>query len=98
MNFEPLKTWKKWKIQKFASDILFALLWTCFELISRKIEVKMKKLSAFYLKGRNFRGQKISRISRILAKVAKLNSFFEPRKIRFAKINSREISQKLFAQ
>ena len=46
-----------------------------------------------YLKGRNFRGKKISRISRILAKFAKINSFFDPEKCRFAKINSREIFQ-----
>ena len=39
-----------------------------------------------YLKGRNFRGKKISRISRILAKFAKTNSLFDPRKCRFAKI------------
>ena len=45
------------------------------------------------LKGRNFRGKKISRISRIQAKFAKINSFFDPRKCRFAKINSREIFQ-----
>ena len=39
-----------------------------------------------YLKGKNFRGKKIS-------KFAKINSFFDPRKCRFAKINSREIFQ-----
>ena len=44
-----------------------------------------------YLRGRNFRGKKILQISRILAKFAKINSFFDPRKCRFAKINSREI-------
>ena len=47
-----------------------------------------------YLKGRNFRGKKISRISRILAKFAKINSFFDPEKCQFAKINSREMSEK----
>ena len=41
-----------------------------------------------YLKGRNFRGKKISRN---LAKFAKINSFFDHRKCQFAKINSREI-------
>ena len=41
-----------------------------------------------YLKGINFRGKKISRISQILAKYAKLNSFFDPQKRPFAKINS----------
>ena len=46
-----------------------------------------------YLKGRNFRGKKISRISRILAKFAKINSLFDPRKCQFAKIDSREIFQ-----
>ena len=34
------------------------------------------------LKGRNFRGKKISRISRSLAKFAKMNSFFEKISIR----------------
>ena len=53
----------------------------------------MSKQHRIYLKGRNFRGKKISRISRILAKFAKINSFFDPRKCRFAKINSREIFQ-----
>ena len=43
-----------------------------------------------YLKGRNFRGKKISRIS---AKFAKINSFFDPEKCRFAKIYSRGIFQ-----
>ena len=46
-----------------------------------------------YLKGRNFLRKKISRISRILAKFAKINSFFDPRKYRFAKINFREMLQ-----
>ena len=41
-----------------------------------------------YLKGINFRGKKISRISQILAKYARLNSFFDPQKRPFAKINS----------
>ena len=40
----------------------------------------------FYRKGRNFS-------ERILAKFAKINSFFDPRKCRFAKINFREICQ-----
>ena len=46
-----------------------------------------------YLKGRNFRGKKISRISRILAWFAKINSFFDPQKCRFTKINSLIIFQ-----
>ena len=53
---------------------------------------KLEKIS-MYLKGRNFRGKKILRISRILAILAKINSFFDPQKCRFAKINSREIFQ-----
>ena len=44
-------------------------------------------------KGKNFRRKKISRISQILAKFAKINSFFDPQKCWFAKINSREIFQ-----
>ena len=56
-----------------------------------KIVAKDYFPSAFdYLKERNFRGKKISRI---LAKFAKIKSFFDPRKCRFAKINSREIFQ-----
>ena len=51
------------------------------------------ELPKYLDKGRNFRGKKTSRISRILAKFAKINSFFDPRKCRFAKINSREICQ-----
>ena len=50
-------------------------------------------LILLYLKERNLRGKKISRISRNLAKFAKINSFFDPEKCWFAKINSREISQ-----
>ena len=34
-----------------------------------------------YIKGRNLHGKKISRISRILAKFAKINSFFNPRNV-----------------
>ena len=48
---------------------------------------------SIYLKGIYFRGKKISRISRILAKVAKINSFFDTRKCRFAKIDSRQFFQ-----
>ena len=51
-----------------------------------------RKVYQEYLKGRNFRGKIISRI---LAKFAKINSFFDPEKCRFAKINSREIFQEL---
>ena len=51
------------------------------------------KLFRVYLKRRNFRGKKISRISRILAKFAEIISFSDPRKYRFSKINSREIFQ-----
>ena len=47
-----------------------------------------------YLKGRNFRGKKISQILRILAKFAKFDSFFDPKLCQFAKINSHEIFQK----
>ena len=50
----------------------------------------MAEIGVTYLKGRNFRGKKISRI---LTKFAKINSFFDPRKCQFAKINSREIIQ-----
>ena len=48
-----------------------------------------------YLKGRNFRGKKISRISRFLLKSAKLNSreIFQNRPS--AKLNSRESFQNL---
>ena len=53
----------------------------------------MAEIGVTYLKGRNFRGKKISRISRILAKFAKINSLFDPRKCQFAKINSRKIFQ-----
>ena len=48
-----------------------------------------------YLKGGNFRGKKILRVLRSLAKFAKIDSFFDPRKCQFAKINSRKIFQKL---
>ena len=50
----------------------------------------MAEIGVTYLKGRNFRGKKISRIS---AKFAKINSLFDPRKCQFAKIDSREIFQ-----
>ena len=56
-----------------------------------KIVAKDYFPSAFdYLKERNFRGKKISRI---LAKFAKIKSLFDPRQCRFAKINSRETFQ-----
>ena len=39
-----------------------------------------------YLKGRNFRGKKISRISRIFAKFAKINSFLTPENVDLRKL------------
>ena len=61
-------------------------------LVSKATRAYLVKM-LMYLKGRNFRGKQISRISRNLAKVARINSFFDPRKFLFAKINSREIIQ-----
>ena len=63
------------------------------EVLSFMIGSIRKQGLKHYLKRRNFRGKKISRISRILTKVAEINSFFDPRKCQFAKINSREIFQ-----
>ena len=52
-------------------------------------QVFLEKCSDNYLKGRNFRGKKISRVSRISLEFAKLNSrekfeFFVIREIRFS--------------
>ena len=52
-------------------------------------------MSHLLLREEIFEGKKISRISRILAKFARTNSFFDPRKCRFATINSRKIFQEL---
>ena len=65
------------------------LIWTGY----LKMGIIRVSIKIVYLKGRNFRGKKILRISRILAKFAKINSFFDPEKCPFAKINSREIFQ-----
>ena len=61
--------------------------------LQKKLSSKIFLWFGPYLQGRNFRGKKMSQISLILAKFAKINSFFDPRKCRFAKINSREIFQ-----
>ena len=75
-------------------------------LIIMKVKMKMKKRShrcnisrprcrhghkySKYLKGRNFRGKKISRVSRISLEFAKLNSREKFEFSKFAKLNSRE--------
>ena len=54
-------------------------------------EIDWEPLGKVYLKGRNFCRKKILQNRRILAKFVKLNSFFAPRKCRFAEIDCREI-------
>ena len=51
------------------------------ETIEQQIAGYIISYQSIYLKGRNFRGKKISRISRILAKFAKKNPFLTPENV-----------------
>ena len=63
-----------------------------FKYLSRRTSMLPGFKVANYLKGRNFRGKNISRISRILIKFAKLNSHENCSKPLLAKLNSSEIN------
>ena len=64
--------------------------WSSFLLeVTNRVSVQFVACGILWLrhKGRNFFGKKISQISQFLVKVAKLKSYFDSPKSRFAKIN-----------
>ena len=78
----------------FFSNIHICVLWpfTIGYLYYTNLYNKYLILTySYYFNGRNFRGKKFSRISRIHSKVAKLNSREIFCNKKFAKLNSREI-------
>ena len=77
------------KLKHLSNNLPEALVW--INVKHRILNFVFFNKRRVYLKGRNFCGKKISRISRILTEFAKLKSFSDSRNCRLAKINSREI-------
>ena len=72
MNDHYLESCFKGKADQLEKIKVFQIFWVVYS-----------DLAFFqnYLKERNFRGKKISRVSRIFGKFSKINFFFDPPKI-----------------